>query len=575
MAILDLLKKEQKNSNILTFKKHPYVELDLESKIHYLNGLALVMNEDDNIHESEKEYLSILINTFNLAPEQFEDILEFAINPQQDMILEMFEHFNTDEMKYLFLLDCMMIAHSDGDFSKPETDLIKQYISMLNLEEDLYTEIKNISLAIITKHSDLLKELITASNSIKVDLIQHFIDFYKIDYEEKNNFKISTKFKKMSCGGNFIVVIDKNGKLKSMGRNDYGCLGIGNEEDKFEKLQNVIDLPKDTKCLSISSSSSHSLALFDNNDIYAWGNNRYGQLGDNTEIKRLSPFKVIGLPNNIKPVKIIASESSSFVLFENGDIYASGAITQSNIFMEYKLNFKIIDFELMYASRENAIVFLDENNQIQILKIYSYFADWAIFDNNNVFKPQGLPENIKIKQINAGDEYLHVLLENDELYALGANNDGQLGIDRRSEPIKFFTKVYGIENIKQLSTNNLNSRDYYYNTIFNDCFVIVLTKNGIYGYGANHKKQLGKYDNYDSTYYEEGIIFKEKIWSKHYFEIKPKKIEEFSSYIKENEEFEIACANNESYLYNFNTSVLYKLGGWSNDSELTIYHFSK
>ena len=71
MAILDLLKKEQKNSNILTFKKHPYVELDLESKIHYLNGLALVMNEDDNIHESEKEYLSILINTFNLDPEQF------------------------------------------------------------------------------------------------------------------------------------------------------------------------------------------------------------------------------------------------------------------------------------------------------------------------------------------------------------------------------------------------------------------------------------------------------------------------------------------------------------------------
>jgi alpha-tubulin suppressor-like RCC1 family protein len=168
----------------------------------------------------------------------------------------------------------------------------------------------------------------------------------------------------------------------------------------------------------------------------------------------------------------------------------------------------------MYASRENAIVFLDENNQIQILKIYSYFADWAIFDNNNIFKPQGLPENIKIKQINAGDEYLHVLLENDELYALGANNDGQLGIDSRSEPIKFFTKVYGIENIKQLSTNNLNSRDYYYNTIFNSCFIITLAKDGIYGWGANQQNQLGKYDNYDSTYYEEGIIFKEKIWSK-------------------------------------------------------------
>lgn len=576
MAILDLLKKEQKNSNILTFKKHPYVELDLESKIHYLNGLALVMNEDDNIHESEKEYLSILINTFNLAPEQFEDILEFAINPQQDMILEMFEHFNTDEMKYLFLLDCMMIAHSDGDFSKPETDLIKQYILMLNLNEDLFNEIKNISISIINKDADSLKELITASNSIKIDLIQHFIDFYKIDYEDKNNLRISTKFKKMSSGSEFVIVIDKNGKLKSIGDNRYGYLGIGNEEGIFEEFQNVIDLPKDAKCLSVSSSNYHSLALFDNNDIYAWGNNGSGQLGDKTNIKRLSPFKVIGLPNNIKAVKIIASNYSSFVLFENGVIYASGKITQSNIFVEYKLNFKIVDFEIMYDSQDNAIVFLDENNQIQVLKIYSYFADWAIFDNNNIFKPQGLPENIKIKQINAGDEYFHVLLENDELYALGANNDAQLGIDKRSEPIKFFTRVYGIDNIKKLNSNHCGSARYEYNYIRSSCFVLALVKDGIYGWGGNQQNQLGKYDNYDSTYYEEGIIFKEKIWSKKYFEKKPKKIEEFSSYIKGNEEFEIACCSSESYLCNFTTFKLYKLGGHSRNSEIvTIYDFSK
>lgn len=577
MAILDLLKKEQKNSNILTFKKHPYVELDLESKIHYLNGLALVMNEDDNIHESEKEYLLILINTFNLAPEQFEDILEFAKNPQQDMILEMFEHFNTDEMKYLFLLDCMMIAHSDGDFSKPETDLIKQYILMLNLNEDLYNEIKNISISIINKDGDSLKELITASNSIKIDLIQHFIDFHKIDYEEKNNLRISTKFKKMSSGSEFVIVIDKNGKLKSMGDNRYGYLGIGNEKGRFEKFQNVIDLPRDTKCLSISSSSSHSLALFDNNDIYAWGDNRYGQLGDNTEIKRLSPFKVIGLPHNIKPVKIIAGEFSSFVLFKNGAIYASGQITGTNIFIDIKLNLinlKIIDFEVMYNSSIRAIVFLDENNQIQILEIYSYYADWAI-DDNSIFKPQGLPENIKIKKINAGDEYVHVLLENDELYALGTNNDGQLGIDKRSEPIKFFTKVYGIENIKQLSTNNCSSKGYNHNSIYNYCFVLALTKNSIYGWGANERNQLGKHENFEETYYESGIIFKEKNWSKNYIEIKPKEIKEFSPYIKENEEFEIACCSNESYLCNFTTSILYKLGGWTNASKLTSYDFSK
>ena len=51
----------------LSFEKHPCRELDQEMMMHYLNGLALIASADENICEKEKEYLEILINSFEIG----------------------------------------------------------------------------------------------------------------------------------------------------------------------------------------------------------------------------------------------------------------------------------------------------------------------------------------------------------------------------------------------------------------------------------------------------------------------------------------------------------------------------
>lgn len=59
-------------------------------------------------------------------------------------------------------------------------------------------------------------------------------------------------------------------------------------------------------------------------------------------------------------------------------------------------------------------------------------------------------------------------------------------------------------------------------------------------------------------------------YTKHYLEMKPKNIEEFSNLIDNTDNIEIACGNGASYMYNFTTSKLYKMSGNCGYSDIEI-----
>lgn len=95
------------------------------------------------------------------------------------------------------------------------------------------------------------------------------------------------------------------------------------------------------------------------------------------------------------------------------------------------------------------------------------------------------------------------------------------------------------------------------------------------GWGANDYSQLGKQDKYESTYREEGLVFKKTIWKEEYLEIKPKIIEEFNAYYNKKDEFVVLCTRNASFLCNLSKSKLYEIGSGisSNSSKITEFKF--
>ena len=98
----------------------------------------------------------------------------------------------------------------------------------------------------------------------------------------------------ISCGGGHSMALTKCGHVYSWGWNEYGQLGIGNTENSNEpKFVAVID---ENKCNvfieKISSGSHYSLLLSSDGNIYAFGRNKSGELGNQKEKNELSPHRI-------------------------------------------------------------------------------------------------------------------------------------------------------------------------------------------------------------------------------------------------------------------------------------------
>ncbi|MDD4330534.1 MAG: hypothetical protein PHD79_11310 [Aliarcobacter sp.] len=452
------------------------------------------------------------------------------------------------------------------------TSGIIQIIKDVGVDTDKELQLQDVALEILSC-SQLTKTLISNSDElIEDDISENQGNLLKLlepqneiltDDNISENLQLSLIPKLFVTGENFTVFIDSYNKVKTFGSNNE-YMGIGTKENSSGKVEEVIDLPSNLKCISISTGKYHSLALFENGDIYSWGGYKYGsdcgELGCNTKEPKLSGFKVIGLPKNIKPVKIVASANSSMVLLENGDLYGAGKITNSLIFVPYELNFKVKDFDIFYDSNDNAIVLINKENDVLIKNIthnsYAEEFKWCKYEENGFFIPTGLPEDVEIMKIMAGSCYLYVLTSENTLYSIGDNRSGQLGINDYKNQKNSFSKIYDLKGkVLQLTTNHDT-----YSSYSENHFVIIQTSACVYGCGVNEHYQLGAQQNFRIEKGESGLIFKDKYETKYYFEKKPKIISELNNYVNGGGTFEISCDSYTTYLYSLSEQKIHSLG---------------
>ena len=89
-------------------------------------------------------------------------------------------------------------------------------------------------------------------------------------------------------GENVVTIFLTNGDIYSWGNNQYGELGNNTTTPENSPVPTVMsNLWQD-----ISHGRYHSLALNHDGTLWAWGNNQNGELGDGTTTDRLSPVQV-------------------------------------------------------------------------------------------------------------------------------------------------------------------------------------------------------------------------------------------------------------------------------------------
>jgi alpha-tubulin suppressor-like RCC1 family protein len=82
--------------------------------------------------------------------------------------------------------------------------------------------------------------------------------------------------------GNNAFVLTQSGNLYASGDNYYGQLGIGSASNSITTPQKMV-LPTGVTAKDIRAGGGTAIVLGSNNLIYSIGNNNYGQLGDGTQ----------------------------------------------------------------------------------------------------------------------------------------------------------------------------------------------------------------------------------------------------------------------------------------------------
>ncbi len=136
----------------------------------------------------------------------------------------------------------------------------------------------------------------------------------------------------ISAGGSHSLAL-KDGNVLAWGDNTYGQLGNGwSGADEFSSVPlEVLSAGEGSDSLSgisqVSAGGYHSLALLEaDGSVLAWGNNSYGQLGDGTTSNRAIPVNVLGLGGygNLSGVSQIAAGGHHSLAIKDGSVLAWG-----------------------------------------------------------------------------------------------------------------------------------------------------------------------------------------------------------------------------------------------------------
>jgi len=135
-----------------------------------------------------------------------------------------------------------------------------------------------------------------------------------------------TNITQISAGNRFSLARNSSGDVYAWGSNDFGQLGDGNANSSDVPVE--VPLPSPAVQIYAGGSSlknGSAIALLKNGEVYAWGNDDWGQLGNGIEPggSQDRPIQV-NVPRGITVAYVAMGGADTFVLTNDGDLYAWG-----------------------------------------------------------------------------------------------------------------------------------------------------------------------------------------------------------------------------------------------------------
>lgn len=229
------------------------------------------------------------------------------------------------------------------------------------------------------------------------------------------------------AGGEFFTLaVKSDGTVMAWGDNRNGQLGDGTTVKKTEPVQ-VHTL---TNIVSVAAGTFHSLAVDKDGGLWAWGQNTYGQLGDGTKIAKNEPVKVMD-----DVAMATAGYYFTLAVKKDGTLWAWGHNTSGQVgngTVTTQLSpVKILE-NVKRAAAGATVSFAIQNDGSLWGWGYNNFGQVGNGAKTNQTTPVKVLSDVV--SVAGGVEHALAVQKDGSLYVWGQNDNGQLGTGSRVVP---------------------------------------------------------------------------------------------------------------------------------------------
>lgn len=257
-----------------------------------------------------------------------------------------------------------------------------------------------------------------------------------------------TRASSVAAGGNFSLAIDRNSNLYAWGENKFGQLGTGDNKNRSKPIKIMSDVA------FVYCGEDFVIAKKNDNSIYVWGNNTQGQLGLGDNKSRNKPTKFTIAEMKYGYIETIACGGGHVLaLTTRGDLYGWGLNDKGQLGLGHNRN-------------QLKPVIVEKGETIGGPKPAWRIGRIAAGTKSSYFVKQ---RHVMLSEDEMG-------IDASELYAFGDNSLGQLGLGDtkpRNKPVVTFDGAYDV-------FAGYNSA----------IFVAAEPNKGIYAVGDNQYNQL-------------------------------------------------------------------------------------
>ncbi len=233
------------------------------------------------------------------------------------------------------------------------------------------------------------------------------------------------EFTQVAAGKSFSLALNSEGELYAWGANDSGQLGDATFTGHSTpvRAQSLIGV----SFVQISAGGRHSVALGSDGNAYAWGSNQLGQLGNGTYSFSAVPA-LVSMPEGITFTQVDASENLSAAIGSDGAAYVWGTgklllgeeITASNVPIKVQPPEGVTFTEISVAP-----------SHVLALAADGTAYSWGLNSHGKIgagqdFGPKTLtpvkvaaPEGVTFTHVAAGDEHSLAVTPEGYVYAWG------------------------------------------------------------------------------------------------------------------------------------------------------------